>query len=163
VKDIYLGDGKHITAVLTVSDDENDYSIRVGERTYFFEFDAMWGPLFVGARGHEIDNSRVQQSAFRAVSIWARQGKRTRPLGKYLQAIWDEPPKITHTYVRQGRSRLIIKTDTPEGCDHDFSEEVFVLAQGTSAGTAETERLGAEPAGPVGNADAPEPSQESQP
>lgn len=127
MRDIYLTDEDDgVRAVLTVSDDMNDYTIHVGERTYFFQFDSMWGPLFVGPRGHEVDNSRVLQSAWRAVALWSRQGKRTRTQGKHLSAIWDEPPQITYTYVKQGRSRVIIATDAPEGSDPDFSEEVYI-------------------------------------
>lgn len=107
-------------------DDGEDYVIHVGERVYFFNFSEMFGPLFVGTKGQEIDNDKIQQSAWRAVSIWKRQGKRTAPQGVNARAIWDEPPPITHFYVKSGRSRVIVRSDTPDGCDDVFSREIFI-------------------------------------
>lgn len=118
-------DGK-VSAILTSIGDQQDYVIHVGKRVYFFEFSEMFGPTFVSPRGKEIDNTRVQLSAFRAVSLWKRQGKRTGPQGLHSRAIWDEPPAATYTYVKRGKSREIIHRDEPEGYDPDFSEEIFV-------------------------------------
>lgn len=120
-------DGK-FAAILTSIGGQRDYVIRVGERVYFFEFSAMFGPNFVSPHGKAIDNARVQESALRAVSLWKRQGRRTEPQGRHLRAIWDEPPTATYTFVKRGRSREIIRSDEPEGYDPDFSPEIFVEA-----------------------------------
>lgn len=132
-------DGK-FAAILTSIGDQRDYVIRVGGRVYFFDFSAMFGPNFVSPHGKAIDNARVHQSAFRAVSLWKRQGKRTEPQGRHLRAIWNEPPAATYTFVKRGRSREIIHCDEPEGYDPDFSEEIFVEARPSRDGPERGDR-----------------------
>lgn len=126
-EDLSAPDGFDLSCVHICSiTDGEDYVIRVGERTYFFEWSDMFGPLFVGARGQDIDNTRIQESALVAVSLWKRQGMQTAPQGKHLRAIWAEPATATHYYVRRGRSREIIRSDEPPGYDADFSQEIFI-------------------------------------
>lgn len=57
-------------------DDGVDYTIDVAGKRYRFEFSEMFGPLVVDKTGREVVQPSHGSLFWRAVSLWARQGKR---------------------------------------------------------------------------------------
>lgn len=98
------------TACILRCSDAADYRIRVDGREYLFEFSAMFGPLFIGKRGHEINQSSVPLGAFEAVTQWHGQGKR---IGESGFCVWRPPDKDITQHLG-GRHYMVIGTEQQE-------------------------------------------------
>ena len=96
-----LEDGS--TALMLVSGGPTNLQISVRGRVFNFSFDERWGPLFIGKRGGEIDQQRIPNYAFDAVSIWHRQGENV----DNGEAVWKQPtksPGFAKSWQRRGKN-----------------------------------------------------------
>ena len=75
MKDINF-ETEEFSGVLTVGSDEGLYQIEVEGKRFWFEFSRMWGPRVVSKSGHETKQPRPRHNFWKAVSLWANQGKR---------------------------------------------------------------------------------------
>ncbi|HYI43713.1 MAG TPA: hypothetical protein VD768_08845 [Sphingomicrobium sp.] len=119
-----FSDGE-ISGILTSFSDPGVYRIVHGASAWFFEWSDRFGALRVGPRGETRKQPGWKSPFWTITAIWAKQGKRVRQVGRHAIALWDQPPVITHYWVRQGRKRVIVRSDEPEG-SNDYSEERFV-------------------------------------
>lgn len=58
--------------------DSVTYKLRAGGKTFLFEWSNLFGPLVVGKRGQEIAQPGERSPFWEPVTLWFRQGKRTR-------------------------------------------------------------------------------------
>lgn len=100
--------------------DDVTYRIVVEGREWRFDYGAMFGPLFVSARGRDLKNQPKHVSLLRAVTLWARQGKRVDA----GQCVWDEPPPLRVEHLG-GKHYKLLPGQEP-GVDYDFSRHVVV-------------------------------------
>lgn len=92
-------------------------------RTWLFEDHSYCGPAVIGRRsGDPISKQPSERSPFwRAVSLWARQGKRVR--GDV--AVWHEPPPLRVKHV--GGQDYLVLPDQAEGVDYELSRQEIVV------------------------------------
>lgn len=77
---------REVTHVCTFSD-PGSYVIAVGARRYRFDYSDIFGPSVVDRSGREIAQPSHRSPFWRAVSLWALQGKRIDD----GMCVWHEP------------------------------------------------------------------------
>lgn len=80
--------GEPFGFILCSFSDGGIYRINVGGRLYHFDFSERFGPTVVGGRGQEVKQPGHKNDFWRAVSLWANQGKRKDDTG---MCVWTEP------------------------------------------------------------------------
>ncbi len=112
--------------VITSFSDPGTFRIRTPSSNWYFEWSDRFGALRVGPNGETRDQPSWKSPFWRVTALWARQGKLTEQVGKFLWAIWNEPPKAIHYFVKRGRSRVIVRSDIPDGFDDVYSVETYI-------------------------------------
>jgi hypothetical protein len=133
-----------VVGVFCSFSDPGTFRINAGSQTWYFEWSDRFGALRVGPRGETREQPNWRSPFWTIAALWARQGKRTETIGRRVWALWDQPPVATHYFIRKGRSRVIVRSDVPEGYDDGYSEERFVElpASAIEARRAETTEIG---------------------
>lgn len=141
------GDNPRLTGIFSIDPTDGPFRITVGKRRWWFEWSERWGPLVVRRTGATANQPGWRSLFWRAACIWAKQGKRTN----LQNALWHEPPPVTHYYRMVCKRRVIVASDVPEDYLEGYSAELYVLtaAQGIEAGTAETLKDGSVHESPV--------------
>ena len=94
-------------------------------RRWCFEDHPYCGPSVVGKRSGAplVLQPRGRSPFWRAVSLWARQGKRSRG----AVAVWDEPPRLRVQHMG-GRNYRVLQHQA-KGVDYEFSRRRIVGAR----------------------------------